>query len=342
MSEALTPPQENIARGLNTVEIPELGEKITGKVRDIWRVDHPDLGPLRVMVTTDRLSAHDRNICTVPQKGAVLNLTSDFWFDRTQDIVGNHRIYSKDRLDMPHPNVTIVKEAAELVPVEMVIRGYITGTTKTSIGKKYFIDGEREMYGQKFPDGLQMNQRLPVAVITPTTKAEKGDHDGPLTLDQAAVIVDSQFGEGTYARLANVTRLLFARGQTISAGNGLILVDTKYEFGFDRLGNLMLIDEVHTPDSSRYWLAQTYDDKFAMGEEPDRFDKDVVRNYLKTQGYSGEGPVPVVGRELIDQTSTVYIRAYEMITGREWKGADSDPDRIKTAVLKGLEELTRR
>lgn len=279
-----------------------LGPKQQGKVRDAWRI-----GDRRVLLTTDRQSAFDRVLGTVPCKGQVLTRLAAWWFERTADIVPNHF------LSMPDPNVLVVRDAT-VWPVEMVIRGYITGVTTTSLWYHY-ERGERSVYGLDFPDGLRKNERLPEAVLTPTTKAQDGGHDALLTRDE--ILTGAVVPPEIYLAMEEATRRLFARGQALAAARGLILVDTKYEFG-DVDGVLTLVDEIHTPDSSRYWLAESYAERFAAGEEPETFDKEFLRRWYVEQGYRGEGEPPPLPVELAQRLSQLYIDAYERITGERF------------------------
>lgn len=286
------------AAHLETLDLP-LGPKIQGKVRDSWRLDGR-----RIILTTDRQSAFDRVLGTVPYKGQVLTRLAAWWFQRTADAVPNHF------LSLPDPNVLIVKDA-RLWPVEMVIRGYITGVTTTSLWYHY-ERGAREIYGLPFPAGLVKNQRLPEPVLTPTTKATGGAHDERLTREE--ILAGQLVPPDVYHAMEDATRRLFARGQRLAAERGLILVDTKYEFG-DVQGQLTLIDELHTPDSSRFWLAESYPDRLAAGQEPETFDKEFLRRWYVDQGYRGEGDPPPMPPDLAERLSRLYIDAYERITG---------------------------
>lgn len=322
-------PRENFEGGILETNIPELGPATRGKVRDIWAIDGKD--PVRVMVTTDRLSAYDRIICTVPEKGKVLNLLSAFWFDQTRDIVPNHVI------DIPHPNVVFAKPAKVTLPVEVVVRAYMArSSTSTSVYYNYERLGRRGIYGIKFPDGLRANEKFPMGpVLTPTTKAETG-HDEELSDDQAVEIVDSKLGTGVWKKAKNAALALFKLGIEYSLSKSLILVDTKYEFGLDAEGNLMLIDEIHTPDSSRYWLAESYEDRFRQGEDPENYDKELVRRWLAENGFRGEGIVPAIPRDVIEKVSQAYTVPYRMITGLELPETFSDAQTIRLAVLSRL------
>ena len=278
-----------------------LPDRRDGKVRVSYRLEDGN----RLFVTTDRLSAFDRVIAGVPYKGQVLNELAAWWFAQTDDIVPNHLI------SVPDPNVLIARNASPL-PVEVVVRGYITGVTSTSLWQQY-ADGARTIYGHHFHDGLRKNTALPHALVTPTTKAENGGHDEPLTV--ADVISRRLVEPNLWGETVEAALRLFQRGQQVAASAGLILADTKYEFGLDDDGRLMLIDEMHTPDSSRYWIADTHEARLADGKEPESLDKEVVRRALLATGYRGEGPPPALPDEVWQETSTRYIDAYERLTG---------------------------
>ncbi len=302
---------ETIARAvpaaLERVDLSWLGPREQGKVRDIYRQDGQ-----RVMITTDRQSAFDRIVGLIPFKGQVLNQISQFWFEQTYDILPNHM------LAVPDPNVMVAREA-EPIMVEVIVRAYLTGVTSTSIWPPY-ERGERTIYGYRLPDGLRKNDALPEPIITPTTKALFGQHDEPLT--NAEVVERGLMEKEAYARLCEVALRVFARGQEVARRGGLILVDTKYEFGLID-GKLALIDEVHTPDSSRYWLAAGYDERVERGEEPDNLDKEFLRLWFKSQGYVGDGPVPKLPDEVVVRLSRRYIEAYEAVTGQEFIPAEA-------------------
>ena len=278
-----------------------LPDRRDGKVRISYGLQDGN----RLFITTDRLSAFDRVLAGVPYKGQVLNQLAAWWFAQTADIVPNHVV------SVPDPNVLIARNASPL-PVEVVVRGYITGVTSTSLWQQY-ADGTRTIYGHQFPDGLLKNTALPNALVTPTTKAENGGHDEPLTVADVIsrrLVQPQLWGETVEAALR-----LFQRGQQVAASAGLILADTKYEFGLDDDGRLMLIDEMHTPDSSRYWVADSYEERLAAGEEPESLDKEVVRRALRAAGYSGEGDPPALPDEVWQATSARYIDTYERLTG---------------------------
>jgi len=286
---------------LDDATIPELPRHYRGKVRDNYDL----VDGRRIIIATDRLSAFDRSIAAIPCKGQVLTQTARFWFDRTADLCPNHVI------EYPDPNV-LVCQRLDILPVEIVVRDYLAGTTATSIWSMYKT-GQREIYGIEFPDGLRENEKLPLTIVTPTTKARDGEHDEPVTpLDIA--------GRGLLTPLQwdaveAIAHKLFARGREIAASRGLILVDTKYEFGVDPDGRIILADEIHTPDSSRYWFAATYPQRFAAGVPPDAFDKDVLRRWVAARCDPYRDPIPPIPPLVIGETAAVYIDAYERITG---------------------------
>ena len=285
---------------LQTVDIPALGEKVQGKVRDTYIQKDK-----RTIVTTDRQSAFDHVLGLVPYKGAVLNLLSAWWFEQTRQIIANHTI------SVPDPNVSIVKNCKG-IPVEMIVRGFMTGVTNTSIWYSY-EKGEREIYGIKFPEGLRKNDKLETPVITPTTHADIGQHDERLTRD---IIVGKKLvEEKLYKKMEEASLALFAYGQKIAKERGLILVDTKYEFGLVD-GELTLMDELHTPDSSRFWIAKTYEEKHKKGEEPETLSKEFLRLWYKGQGYSGKGQPQKMPDHLAIKLAKLYIEAYETLTGK--------------------------
>lgn len=293
---------KSIPLALKSINIPKLGKKYSGKVRDFYILDGK-----RVIITTDRLSAFDRVLGCFPFKGQALNQLSQFWFEKTKDIIQNHM------LSVPDPNVMVVKNCY-LIPIEMVVRGYITGVTNTSIWGSYEV-GERVIYGIKFPNGLKKNQKLPTPVITPTTKAETG-HDERLT--EKEILQKKIVTPKLWEQMKKVALGLFEKGTKICSKAGIILVDTKYEFGLLD-GKLILIDEIHTPDSSRFWVKKTYQKKFSKGLEPDNFDKEFLRIWYAKQGYKGDGKPPKLNQEIIAQVSQRYISIYEKITGKKFK-----------------------
>ena len=295
---------------LRDATIPELPNHYSGKVRDNY--DLPD--GRRVIIATDRLSAFDRILCAVPFKGQVLTQTARFWFEATRDICPNHV------LDYPDPNVVIARRL-DILPVELVVRDYLAGTTGTSVLTLYKA-GQREMYGLRLPDGLRDNQRLPHPILTPTSKAFDGAHDAPLT--PAEIVSRGLATAAQWAQLIDYALALFARGQAMAAQRGLILVDTKYEFGTDTDGRIVLADEIHTPDSSRYWRADSYEARFAAGERPESFDKDFVRNWVAARCDPYRDAIPAIPEDLVLATAAVYIQAFETITGRTFHLPDGN------------------
>ena len=289
-------------RVLKDAAIPELPNHYRGKVRENY--DLPD--GRRVLIATDRLSAFDRILCAIPFKGEVLTQTSRFWFEATADLCPNHV------LEYPDPNVVIARRL-EILPVEIVVRDYLAGTTGTSVLTLYQA-GAREMYGLRLPDGMRDNERLPHPIITPTSKAFDGAHDAPLTPDE--ILSHGLLTMAQWTQLQEYARALFARGQKIAAERGLILADTKYEFGTDAAGRVILADEIHTPDSSRYWRAASYPARFAAGEKPESFDKDFVRSWVAARCDPYHDAIPKIPEELILSTAAVYIEAFETITGK--------------------------
>ncbi len=298
----------DLSRVLDQARIAELPNPYFGKVRDCYDLpptsQHP--GGTRILISSDRISAFDRILAAIPYKGQVLTQTARFWFDHTADICPNHVV------SYPDPNV-VIGQRVQILPVEMVVRGYLAGSTSTSVLTQY-KKGARQMYGHTLPDGLRDNQALPQAIITPTSKAFDGAHDEPLTpaqiIDQG-LLTPAQWDEVSAYALA-----LFARGQDMAAARGLILVDTKYEFGLDATGRILIADEIHTPDSSRYWLADGYEAALRDGTRPPSFDKDVIRAWVNARCDPYTDPIPEIPAKMIAQTAQVYIAAYEAITGQ--------------------------
>jgi phosphoribosylaminoimidazole-succinocarboxamide synthase len=280
----------------------------SGKVRDWY--DLP-VGK-RLLVTTDRLSAFDRILARVPYKGQVLNQLTNWWFDQTVDIIPNHKV------SVPDPNA-VVATVAEPFLVEVIVRGYITGVTTTALWYRYSL-GERDIYGYRFPDGLKKNSELPEPIITPTTKGVAGAHDERLTC--AEVTEKGLLDKATWDQVQAAALAVFERGQELAKKAGLILVDTKYEFGRTPDGRVVIIDEVNTPDSSRFWKADTYADRFGRGEEPENFDKEFVRIAYADKGYRGDGEIPTMPADLWVSASQRYIAIYEMLTGKTFEAGE--------------------
>ncbi|MBT3222292.1 MAG: phosphoribosylaminoimidazolesuccinocarboxamide synthase [Proteobacteria bacterium] len=273
-----------------------------GKVRDIF-----DLGESMLFVATDRQSAFDRVLASIPFKGQVLNQVSAYWFEQTKDIVANHV------LDLPDPNVTLGRKG-RVVPIEMVVRSYMTGSTSTSIWKNY-QNGVRHYCGHDLVHGMVKNQRLERAIVTPTTKDEVHDE----LISAKEILERNIVDRATWEKMESIALALFARGQELASKNGLILVDTKYELAWDREGEIMLIDEIHTPDSSRFWLADSYAERFAAGLEPENIDKEFLRLWFvdNCDPYN-DAELPSAPDDLVVELSSRYIRLYEMITGRDF------------------------
>jgi phosphoribosylaminoimidazole-succinocarboxamide synthase len=308
---------------LRDATIPELPHHYRGKVRDNY-----DLADgRRIIVASDRLSAFDIVLAAIPFKGQVLNQTARYWFEETKDIIPNHA------LEYPDPNVVIGQRLA-ILPVEIVVRGYLAGTTDTSILTMY-RRGKREMYGTRLPDGMRDNEELPAPIITPTTKAADGAHDAPLS---ASDILDrGLLAPAQWKTVSDAALALFERGQKIAWSRGLILADTKYEFGTDASGRILLADEIHTPDSSRYWIAESYRSRMASGEKPESFDKDFVRNWIAARCNPYKDAIPGIPANMIFDTALVYVRAFETITGRTF-----DPPSANEPVLDRVRRNLRR
>ncbi|MEC8915934.1 MAG: phosphoribosylaminoimidazolesuccinocarboxamide synthase [Candidatus Neomarinimicrobiota bacterium] len=293
------------------------GDKRTGKVRDQYALDNKI-----ALITTDRQSAFDRVLASIPFKGQVLNLTSAWWFEQTKSIINNHVI------DVPDPNVTLAKKC-NVFPIEFVVRGYITGTTSTALWTVY-NNGDREYCGNVLPEGLVKNQKLDANMLTPTTKEEH--HDRPIAPDE--IVNEEWMTQENWDYCSQKALELFSFGQQKAAENGMILVDTKYEMGSDADGNIVLIDEIHTPDSSRYWIAESYDKRMAMGDEPQNIDKEFLRLWFvdNCDPYNDE-ILPDAPEELVMELSSRYIYLYETITGGLFPFPDagkSIQDRITT------------
>ncbi|RAX43364.1 phosphoribosylaminoimidazolesuccinocarboxamide synthase [Rhizobium tropici] len=310
-------------RILSEAHFPELPNYYRGKVRENY--DLPDGS--RIIISTDRLSAFDRILTCIPYKGQVLTQTARYWFEQTRDICPNHVI------DYPDPNVVVGKRL-NILPVEIVVRGYLAGTTGTSILTLY-KKGQREMYGITLPDGMRDNQILPEPIITPTSKEFDGGHDEPLTPTE--IVEHGLLTQEQWQTLSDYALALFARGQEIARKRGLILVDTKYEFGTDENGTIILADEIHTPDSSRYWLAGSYQERFEKGMRPESFDKDFVRAWVTERCDPYKDEIPEIPGELVEETSKVYIRAFEAITGTPFVPDDrgaTPRDRVRASLAR--------
>ncbi len=313
--------EKNISRVLEKTDFKNLGERRQGKVRDIYI--QPDK---IILVSTDRYSAFDRNLALIPFKGQVLTQVSKWWFEKTKDIIQNHLIES------PDPNVVVVKKC-KVIPIEMVVRGYITGVTGTSLWTLY-SGGQRDFGDFVLPDGMKKNQKLEQPVLTPTTKDE--NHDAPLTTKE--IIEQKIVSEDLWKQLSETAIKLFLRGQELALKHGLILVDTKYEFGLADDGKLMLIDEIHTPDSSRYWQADSYQARIDAGQEPMNFDKEFLRLWFKQNcdPYKDE-VLPKAPADMTAELSSRYIQIFEQITGEKFETDLQTP--VTERIEKNLESF---
>jgi phosphoribosylaminoimidazole-succinocarboxamide synthase len=287
------------------------GRRYEGKVRDNYTTDDGR----RILVVTDRISAFDRILGTLPLKGQILNAVSAWWFEQTRDVADNHV------LAVPDPNVLVAVEC-EPLPVEMVVRAYLTGTTSTSIWVHY-ARGERVYCGHQLPDGLREHERLPNPILTPSTKAAKGSHD--VSGSREEILAATGMAASDFDRAAELAFALFARGQAICAERGLILVDTKYEFGRAPDGRIVVMDEIHTPDSSRFWYEATYLERFRRGEAPESLDKEFLRRRLVEAGFQGDGPIPPIPDAVRIEASRRYLEAVERITGLHFEPDLRDP-----------------
>ena len=320
--------QELLDARLTDAEFTQFPSFERGKVRDSY--DLPD--GRRIMVATDRQSAFDQVLGAVPYKGQVLNQTARFWFEKTADICANHVV------DYPDPNVVVGKKL-NMLPVEMVVRDYLTGATDTAIWTMY-ARGERIVYGQELPDGMVKNVKLPKTILTPTTKASgPGGHDEPITAEE--IVEQGLLTQSQWDELARISLELFARGREISAANGLILVDTKYEFGVDEDGTITLADEVHTPDSSRFWQAGSYEERLAAGQEPESLDKEFLRLWVTARCDPYKDPIPEIPAETIVEFGRKYIKLYETVTGETFEAPAFDEpvrDRVEANLKKAFPE----
>ncbi len=303
--------RDGIDKTLDATDLDALGKKYEGKVRDNYSTEDGR----RYIVVTDRISAFDRVLGTLPYKGQVLNGLAAWWFEETKNIAPNHV------LEVPDPNVMVGIEC-EPLPVEMVMRSYITGVTSTSIWTHY-KKGVRSFCGHELPEGLKQDQKLPAPILTPSTKAEQGDHD--VSASREEILAMGRMSERDFDEAAEYAKALFAHGQKVCAERGLILVDTKYEFGKTPEGKIVVIDEIHTPDSSRYWYAQSYEERWAKGEKPESFDKEYVRRWLAERDYLGEGPIPDIPADVKVEASRRYIEACDVIRGTTFSPDTSPP-----------------
>jgi phosphoribosylaminoimidazole-succinocarboxamide synthase len=316
--------EENIKNCLNDTLFLNLPNRRQGKVRDIY-----DLGDKLVIITTDRLSAFDRVLALIPFKGQVLNLVSNFWFKNTTDIIKNAVI------EMPDPNVLIM-EKCKVIPVEVIVRGYLTGSTDTSVWMQY-SKGIRNICGNILPDGMKKNQKFEKPILTPTTKSEY--HDKNITPDE--IVSSGLVEKDIWEKIEKIAFALFDYGTKIAEKNGLILVDTKYEFGINSKGEILLIDELHTPDSSRFWIKKTYEQRISENKEPENIDKEFLRLWFKEHcDPYNDKVLPEAPKELVIELSSRYITLYEMITGKGFIFDDIIP--IKDRLICNLRKYINK
>jgi phosphoribosylaminoimidazole-succinocarboxamide synthase len=310
-----------IANVLTEAHFPELPNYYRGKVRENYDVSDGR----RILISTDRQSAFDQVLAAVPFKGQVLTETARFWFEATKDICPNHV------LEYPDPNV-VVGRRLSMLPVEMVVRDYLTGSTDTAIWPMY-RDGQRKVYGVALPDGLKKNDKLPGTILTPTTKAEQGGHDAPITPGE--IVAQGLLTQKQWDEVAALSLAIFARGREIAAKNGLILVDTKFEFGLDAQGKIVLADEILTPDSSRYWKGSSYPTRHAAGEEPESLDKEFLRLWISSRCDPYKQPIPEIPADTLVAFAQKYIALYETVTGRSFEAPPAG-EPVKERIRRNL------
>ncbi len=312
--------EQGLALTLAETDFPGLGERLQGKVRESYVKSDDEGRRIRTIVVTDRISAMDVLLGTIPFKGQVLNGIAAYWFEQTADLVPNHL------LGVPDPSVSVVEEC-EVFSAEMIVRGYLTGSSSTSIWTHY-DQGAREYCGFHLPDGMTKHQALPSPILTPTTKAPAGEHD-ELTTKQA-LIERGIFTAEQWEQVEAMCLELFACGSKLAAERGLILVDTKYELGRRADGTIVFVDEIHTPDSSRYWYASGYEEALGQGKDPRALDKEYLRRYLVDQGYRGDGPPPELPDEVRVEAAARYVEIFELVTGEDFVCTLEPPiDRIR-------------
>ena len=301
--------------GFQDADVPQGTPLYKGKVRDVFQLPEE-----MVIVTSDRISAFDKILSTIPCKGEILNLMALYWFEQTKDIVANHIIEKVSAR-------TVRVKKCEVLPVEVIMRGYLTGSAWRD-----YQEG-KAVSGIELPQGMKLNQKFDKPLLTPSTKADQGDHDQPISSEE--IVARGLVEPKLWAEVENAARSLFARGSDLLAKRGLILVDTKYEFGLLD-GKLVLVDEVHTPDSSRFWFADTYGELFLSGEKQRKIDKEYLRQWLMERDYMGDGEPPVIPDEVRLEVAWRYIQAFQLITGQEYRpSGQSEPDE-KALVLSVL------
>ncbi len=303
---------------LEKTELPFLGDKYEGKVRDNYVK-----GDTRFLITSDRLSCFDVVVTSIPFKGQVLNDLAIHWFKLSEDVVQNHII------DIPDPNVMVVKNC-ELLPVEIIVRSYITG----SAWRDY--EAGKTISGITLPPGLKPSQKLPEFVITPSTKAARGAHDAPISEEE--ILSRGLVSKKLWDEVKSVALSLFKLGEIEASRGGLLLVDTKYEFGLYK-GKLVLCDEIHTLDSSRYWVGASYEKRFLAGEPPEMLDKEPTRQWLLSRGFMGNGEIPEFTDAHRMQIAQHYISSFAKITGREFS---AEVGSVHARIEKNLKEWIRK
>ena len=308
--------KEQLKNTLSEIDLPNFGKKYRGKVRDNFHFEDKIC-----MVTSDRVSAFDHVLGTIPFKGQILTEIANFWFDKTKDIVPNHIIST------PDPQVLIVKKAKTL-PVEIIVRGYITG----SLWRDY-CDGKGDQYGFPMPKNLKKDQKFDAPIITPTTKEDYGLHDQPISKEE--IIKTNLVDKATYELAEKYALQLFEAGQKWASKQGLILVDTKYEFGMYN-NELIVIDEIHTPDSSRYWVKEGYEELFDSGQSQKMLDKENIRQWLIEHDFKGEGTPPELSDEIRTYLSEQYILLYKKLTGEDFKESLGD---VQLRIAENLKNL---
>jgi phosphoribosylaminoimidazole-succinocarboxamide synthase len=316
---------QQIPHALETTDFAAIGRVIRGKARDNYV-----RGNTRVMIATDRVSAFDRSLGCIPFKGQLVTQASLFWFDQVKDIAPNHVIAS------PDPNVIVCREY-RVLPVEFVVRAYVTGVTPTSIWYQY-SRGARVYCGHRLPDGLKKNAPLPEPILTPSTKAAAGQHDKSLSADE--LVASGAITRDVLDRATAVALAIFKRGQQVAAARGVILVDTKYELGLSDDDQIVVIDEVHTPDSSRFWFKKDYEQRYAAGQEQDEYDKEYIRLWLAAQGFEGDGEIPAIPDSVFVEAARRYITIYETLSGKTFEAAVGDPRPRIGAALESYFALT--
>ncbi len=299
---AITPDQIRPFLGttLDTTDFHGLGEKYKGKVRDVYTQ-----GDRSILIATDRQSAFDISWCTIPLKGQALNQISAWWFEQMKDIVPTHVVA------VPDPNAMAVKRL-DMLKIEIIVRSYLTGSTETSAWVNY-NNGVRNFCGNLLPEGMKKNEKFDAPIITPTTKGEKDE-----LIDGAGIVRQGLATQAQWDEIQEKAFAVFKRGQELAATRGLILVDTKYEMGLDEHGVITMADEVHTPDSSRYWIASSYEERMAAGKEPESLDKEFFRLWLKEQGFEEGKPKPEITDDVRCMLALKYIQLFEKITGQEF------------------------